>query len=120
MRVERARSHGTVWLLVLEGVHTLDEARALAGQMVAIPERELPPLRAGEFYHYQLLGITVVDGSGAALGAVSEVLSAAGNDVLVVSADGRERLIPLIDRVVRKIDLGARRIVVQPIDGLFD
>ena len=118
--LERARPHGSVWLLLLEGAETLDDACRLRGEVVAVPESELPPLRAGEFYHYQLIGLTVVDESGAALGAVSEVVSASGNDVLVVSAEGRERLIPLVDRLVREIDLGAGRIVVQPIDGLLD
>jgi 16S rRNA processing protein RimM len=118
--VKGARPHGSVWLLVLDGVRTPEQARELTGRAVAIPESELPALRAGEFYHYQLIGLAVVGEHGQALGAVSDVLSASGNHVLVVRDGGRERLIPLIDRVVREIDLAARRIVVHPIDGLLD
>jgi 16S rRNA processing protein RimM len=120
LTLKRARPNGAVWLLVLDGVRTPEQARELAGQAVAIPESGLPALQAGEFYQYQLIGLGVVDESGEVLGAVADVLSASGNEVLVVQSGGRERLIPLIDRVVREIDLRARRIVVHPIDGLLD
>jgi ribosomal 30S subunit maturation factor RimM len=43
-----------------------------------------------------------------------------GNDVLVVRRGGRERLIPMIDRVIGSVDLERGRITIHPIDGLLD
>ncbi|MGH7898016.1 MAG: ribosome maturation factor RimM [Candidatus Binatia bacterium] len=120
VRLLRARPHGSVWLLVIDGIETPEAVRHVVGREVAIPEAELPSLRAGEFYQYQLIGLAVVDESGATFGTVANVLSASGNEVLVVDDGSRERLIPLVDRLVREIDLGAKRIVVRPIDGLLD
>jgi len=119
-RAERSRPHGNVWLLVLEGVTTPERARELVGTRVAVRERELPELEPGQFYCFQLVGLDVVDVTGGALGTVAEVLSNPGNDVLVVRDGGKERLFPMVDRVVRSVDVAGRRIVVDPIDGLVD
>jgi 16S rRNA processing protein RimM len=120
LRLEHARPHGGVWLVTLEGLSTPEAARALQGSRLAVRERELPGLPTGQFYCYQLVGLEVFDDSGTRLGRVSEVLSTSGNDVLVVQGSGRERLIPMIDRTVREIDLEARRIVVHPLEGSLD
>jgi|SRR5258706_5665903 len=117
---ERSRPHGGVWLLVLEGVTTPERARELVGGRIAVRERELPELEPGQFYCFQLVGLDVVDEAGGALGTVAEVLSNPGNDVLVVRDAGKERLFPMVDRVVRSVDVPGRRIVVDPIDGLLD
>jgi 16S rRNA processing protein RimM len=119
-RVEHARPHGGVWLVTLEGLNTPEAVRALQGSRLAVRERELPGLAAGQFYCYQLVGLEVFDDSGNPLGRVSEVLSTNGNDVLVVHDNGRERLIPMIDRTVREIDLDDGRIVVHLLEGLLD
>jgi len=119
-RLEHARPHGGVWLVTLEGLSTPESVRALRGSRLAVRERELPGLAAGQFYCYRLLGLDVFDDSGNPLGRVSEVLSTNGNDVLVVHDSRRERLIPMIDRAVREIDLDDRRIVVRLLDGLID
>ncbi|HSD11052.1 MAG TPA: ribosome maturation factor RimM [Candidatus Binatia bacterium] len=120
LRLERARPHGGVWLVILEGFTTREAVRALHGSRLAVRERDLPRLEAGQFYCYQLVGIAVFDDSGRALGRVSEVLSTSGNDVLVVRGSGRERLIPMIDQAVGEVDLEGGRIVVHPLEGLLD
>ncbi len=119
-RLAHARPHGGVWLVTLEGLSTPEAVRALQGGRLAVRERELPSLAAGQFYCYQLAGLEVFDDLGNPLGRVSEVLSTNGNDVLVVHDDGGERLIPMIDRAVREIDLDDRRIVVHLLEGLHD
>ena len=119
-RLESARPHGTVWLVRLDRVSTPDAARALCGSRVAVRERDLPPLEDGQFYCYRLIGLAVVDESGETLGTVEEVLATAGNDVLVVRDGSRERMIPMVDRLIGGIDLVGRRILVRAIDGLLD
>lgn len=120
VRLERARPHGGVWLVVLEGITNPEAARELSGSQVAVRESDLPGLGSGEFYCYQLVGLEVVDDTGGPVGRVSEVLSTAANDILVVDFHGQERLIPMIDRVVAEIDLDRRRVVVRRIEGLID
>jgi 16S rRNA processing protein RimM len=119
--IEAARHHQTVWLIKIAGVRSMDDARSLIGSRIAVREVDLPPLGQGQFYHYQIVGLAVVDEAGESWGRVSSVLSAGGNDVLVITDDaGRERMVPMIDQAVRSIDAAAGRIVVRPLDGLFE
>jgi 16S rRNA processing protein RimM len=120
MTLENARPHGTVWLVALGDVSTPEAARRLARSRVAIRERDLPRLEAGQFYCYQLIGLDVVDGSGQRVGQVADVLATAANDVLVVRDGAVERLIPMVDHMVADVDLDAARIVVTPVAGLFE
>ncbi|HZG69232.1 MAG TPA: PRC-barrel domain-containing protein, partial [Herpetosiphonaceae bacterium] len=58
---------------------------------------------------------------GEVLGTVDEVLETGANDVLVVRREsGEEALIPMTREVVKELDLAARRIVIEPIQGLLD
>lgn len=116
--LEHARPHARVWLLAIEGVDSIGAADALRGATVAVRESDLPALEPGEFYWYQLVGLEVVDTSGRPLGAVSEIVSTPGSDVLVAVHDGKECMIPMVDSMVVRVDLDRRQIVVEPVDGL--
>jgi 16S rRNA processing protein RimM len=118
--VERARPHGPGWLVSLSGVTTPEAARALNRWCVAVREQDLPLLGGGQYYCYELIGLEVVDDSGELIGTVGDVLASGGNDLLVVNAGQKERLVPMVDRVVTDVDLARRRIVVHPVPGLFD
>ena len=120
MLVERARPHGPGWLVSLSGVSTPEAARALVGWRVAVRESALPALGGSQYYCYELIGLEVVDDAGGRIGTVSDVLAGGGNDLLVVSAGEKERLVPMVDHMVRDVDLARRRIVVHPVPGLFD
>lgn len=119
-RLSEVRPHRALWLARIEEASDRRAAERLAGTLVAVRESDLSPLGAGEYYHYQLAGLEVIDESGEALGEVREVISAAGNDVLVVDGAGRERMIPMVAEAVRNVDLAARRIVVRAVAGLFE
>ena len=38
----------------------------------------------------------------------------------VVRSEGREHLIPAVPEIVREVDLGARRVVIRPPEGLLE
>jgi 16S rRNA processing protein RimM len=41
-------------------------------------------------------------------------------DLWVVSAGGREHLVPAVPEIVLDVDLAARRVVIRPPDGLLE
>ena len=67
----------------------------------------------GMLYRVDLVGLDVVDASGARLGAVQGFFDAGDAAVMVVAAGGRERMIPFVDEYVKAVDREARRIVVD-------
>ena len=83
--------------------------------LLQVPETDLPALEDGEFYRYQLIGLTVVDRDGGVLGTLDEIIETGANDVYRVrTADGADLLLPALDDVVVRVDLDARTIVVDP------
>jgi 16S rRNA processing protein RimM len=106
--------------VALEGVDDVNAALALKGGIVMIAAADLPPAGPREFYYHDLIGCEVRLTDGRVLGTVTEVFSAGANDVMVVRGEGREVLVPVIEDVVKSMELAARRVVVQPVPGLLD
>ena len=106
-------------LLRLEGLNDSHTARRLADEWILAPVNSAPELPPGEYYHYQLVGLTVITDQGENLGAVREVLQTGSNDVYVVASNtGAEILLPAIEQVVQEIDLASRTMLVHLIAGL--
>ncbi len=106
-------------LLRLDGLENIDAVRPLTGQWLVAPVEPAPDLPPGEYYHYQLVGLTVVTDQGENLGTLQEVLVTGSNDVYVVTSDtGKEILLPAVAHVVKDVDLPAGRMLVHLIDGL--
>ena len=107
--------------VLFEGYEDRTAAESLAGVELEVEEHELPPLPEGEYYVDDLVGLEVVTTDGESVGALAEVLRTGANDVyLVRRADGGEALIPAIADVVQRVDLEARRVVIEPLPGLLD
>lgn len=108
IRVERGEA-----LVRVDGCDTPQDVAALRGQAVKIAREDAKQLPEGEYYHYQLLGLDVVDENGAELGRLAEIHETGANDVYIVRAPGRELLLPNISSVVLAVDLDAGRMTVR-------
>ena len=106
----------------LSGVKTKEEADALKGTRLYAPRDVLPALPDDEFYHADLMGLSVVDTGGADLGQVHAVMNHGAGALLEVRQKGRSGtvLVPFTQAIVPTVDLAAGRIVVDPPEGLFD
>ncbi len=89
-------------------------AELVIGEYVTVPLSEARPLPEDRFYHFELVGLSVVDvSSGRLLGRVAEVLPYAANDVLRVVGGEEEVLVPMVRAVVRAILRDSGRIMVD-------
>ena len=118
--VSSARFHGNRLLLKFKGYDYRDQADALRGQLIQIPREDTIPLEDGEFFLYELYGMTVKTDEGELLGEVSEVIQTGANEVFVVNGERGELLIPDTEEVVLNIGREAREITVHIIPGLLD
>jgi 16S rRNA processing protein RimM len=74
-----------------------------------------------EFYDRQLRGLRVLDASGHEVGVVSEVIHLPSQDMLAVTTDAGERLVPFVADLVPRVDLAAGTAQLSPAaDGLLD
>lgn len=114
MQLMSLRWHDKVMLVRFEGCADLDAAGRLRNSMVYVRSGDLPSLPEGEYYHHQLLGLTVIDEAGVVLGALEKILETGANDVFLIRAkDGSELLLPSIAEVILEIDLARQQILVR-------
>ena len=110
--VTSSRLHGKFITAKLEGVDNRDQAIELKGADILIAISELPELPDGQFYHFQLSGLAVVDVDGYSYGCVEEIMQTGANDVLVVKGLGTH-LIPYTPDAILQVDLKAGKILVE-------
>ena len=83
---------------------------------MTVPREALPDAEPGEYYWADLIGLSVRNEQGIALGKVTGLIEAPAHDVLRVAADdgsGREQLIPFIEPIVRAVDAAGGLITVD-------
>ncbi len=101
------------------GIDTRAGAAELRGRYLRVPREESRRATQGAYLWADLVGAAVVTPGGEMLGTVRDLIRAGENDVLVVSSEtGRERLLPVLESVVREVDIAARRIVARPQEEL--
>jgi len=115
-----ARVQGGRPVVRFEGIGRIEEAEPLVGAELRVPETALQPLGPGEYYHHQLVGCAVETLEGASVGSVARVERAAGGSCLVVAQGEQEVMIPLADAICVEVNVVARRIRVNPPEGLLD
>lgn len=105
----------------LSGVATKEQADALKGVRLYAPRDRLPDLPDDEFYHADLIGLTVLDTGGTEIGKVKAVLNHGAGDILELHVKGERQpvLLPFTKAAVPTVDLASGRIIADPPDGLF-
>lgn len=126
VEIERAWSHKGRIILKLRGIDKISEAAVLRDRHILIPLEERMMLSPDRYYTWELEGCTVViehDGGETVVGIVTGVEPTGGVDLLHVAKDGVDRgniLIPLAKDICRRIDVTAKRIVIDPPEDLLD
>lgn len=112
--IERARVHGASIVCKPEGVHDRDAALALCGSEIRVARADFPRGGQDEVYWVDLVGCSVHNREGLALGEVLRVEDHGAHPILVVAdAQGRERLIPFVEAWIDSVDETARAIVAN-------
>jgi len=108
-------------ILKFKGFDTMTSAQTLVGGSLVIPEADELPLDDDQFYERRLIGSTVVTATGDEVGEVKRLMRTGGTDLLVIEGHaGREHLVPFADAICTDVDVDAKRITIEPPDGLLD
>lgn len=102
----------------LSGVETREAAEALKGVTLWADRDKLPALPDDEFYHADLIGLSVYDTGGVLLGKVRAIYDHGAGDILEIFGPGRKQtlLLPFTRAAVPTVDLTAGRIIADPPD----
>ena len=112
------KPHTGTPLISFKGVSDRDQAQALIGNELFIPQTELPALDEDAFYWYELVGLEVYTTGGDYLGRIDSIFPTGSNDVYVVKDRQKEVLVPALESVVIDIDLEHKRMQVDLPEGL--
>ncbi|MCW1930710.1 ribosome maturation factor RimM [Pararhodobacter zhoushanensis] len=105
----------------LSGIASREEAEALRGTRLYADRDKLPSLPDDEFYHADLIGLTVLDTGGTELGRVTSVQNHGAGDLLEIQIPAKgSALIPFTLAIVPTVDLASGRVIVDPPEGLFE
>ena len=114
LHVAHVKPQGKNFLMRFREYTVREEAQRLTGRLLTVAREEAAPLDEGEYYVFDIIGLTVYDEEDNELGSVENVLRTGSNDVYAVrSEDGRELLIPALRAVVQSIDVPSGRMTVR-------
>ena len=122
-QIVRSRPHqGSLTVLAFEGINTANDAEKLVGLTVMIPLAEIAALPPDQYYIHDLIGLRAQTPDGQPLGTLVDILATGGNDVYVVreAGSGRDVLVPAVKEMIKRVDISAGVVVIDPIPGLFD
>lgn len=117
----KSRPHKNIVLAKIKGVDTIEAAEKYRGKVVYINRDDIN-LAEGVHFVQDLIGLEVKDAdNGRVYGKISDVLRTGANDVYEIKdADGKTYLAPVIDDVVKEINVNDGYVLIVPMKGIFD
>jgi 16S rRNA processing protein RimM len=116
LQIESLRAGKDHFVATLCGIRDRDAAERLANVKLYVPRERLPELKAAdEYYHADLIGLSVVDRTGSQLGTIVAVHNFGAGDLLEVRLnDDATELLPFDAVTVPEINVAAGHLVVDP------
>ncbi|CAM4162269.1 16S rRNA processing protein RimM [Streptococcus penaeicida] len=107
-------------IVKFKDMYHINDVEKFKGFSVKVAEENLTELEDDEFYYHEIIGLDVYEGDQL-IGKISDILQPGANDVWVVKRKGKkDLLLPYIPPVVLNVDLQAKRVDVEIMEGLDD
>ncbi|MBQ4163903.1 MAG: ribosome maturation factor RimM [Turicibacter sp.] len=114
------RVHKGADLLKFKHLNSINDVEKYKGCALLVSTDDLEELEENEFYYFEIIGCEVVTTDGEKIGEISEILETGANDVWVVKRQGqKDALIPYIEDVVKDVDIDAKTVTIQVLEGLL-
>ncbi|GAA1397013.1 ribosome maturation factor RimM [Luteococcus peritonei] len=121
LTVASARWHSGRLLVKFEQLADRTAVEQARGSVlvVDVDPDELPE-EEDEYYDRQLVGLEAVLPDGTVVGRVSQVVHMPAQDLLAITTETGERLVPFVTELVPSVDLAAGRVELTDLPGLLD
>jgi 16S rRNA processing protein RimM len=107
-------------ILYIDACTDRNQAELLRGQQLWVSTATLPELTTGEYYHFQLVGLSVLDSHLRPIGKVIGIEDNVGADNLLIKMEKQQVLVPLIHDAIAAIDLDKGTIRLTDMEGLLE
>lgn len=119
--LQEVKLHKGMVLLRFKGMEDINQVIRYKNQYIYVLDQDRVKLPDSRYFISDLLECKVVDTSGNLIGNITHVLQSAANDVYVIHSDqGKEFLIPAVERFVVSVDIINKKVVVDPIEGMIE
>ncbi len=118
LEIERSRPYHREWLVAFRGRPGREGVEGWRDLLLAVPEADLAPPEGDEVWLHELVGFSVAEPGGRALGVVSEVYELPGGLTVEVQGQRREFMFPYRKEFVREVNRAERRLVVDLPEGI--
>jgi 16S rRNA processing protein RimM len=118
VKIESTRAHGGRALIKFSGIETPEEMALLRDWTIEIPENQARKLDPDEYFLHDLIGLTLVDESGAERGRVVDAYEGGSGVLLEVERGPHKFDVPFASEICKTIDIPGKRIVVDLPEGL--
>lgn len=108
-------------LVKISGIDTVEKAEELRNKYIYISEDALETLEEDSYYVKDLIGLEVIDiSSNEVFGTLDYVFNTGANDVYEITTTNNTKVyLPAIKQVIKKVDIKARKIYVEIMEGLI-
>lgn len=121
MEVERVRFFKQMVIVKFKGIDNINDIEKYKGKDILVTRENAVPLDENEYFIYDIIDAQVVDEEGREIGILKEVLTTGANDVyVVVTPEGKEILLPVIEECILAIDTEKKRVTAHIMPGLLD
>ena len=121
VKVLASRVNKNIVIINFQGIYSIEKADLMRGNILYI-DRQEAQIDDDTYFIQDIIGMEVVDiANNRIYGLVTDVIKTGANDVYqITNSNNIEYLIPVIDEVVKKIDLENSKIFISPIKGIFE
>lgn len=121
LQITRSWVNKNVAVIKAKGIDSIEQADTMRRKVLYI-DRDSVELDDNVFFQQDIMGSEVKDEkTGTLYGMVTDILKTGANDVYqITDKDGNNYLIPVIDDVVKNIDIENGIITIFPMKGIFD
>lgn len=115
-----AQPHRDGLLVMFEEVSDRNSSETLRGTSFLINPDERRHLEDDEFWPEQLVGLRVVDTTGEQIGGVTDLITGAAQDRLVITTPSGTFEAPFVSAIITSVDIESGVVVLDAPEGLLD
>lgn len=118
--IEEVKYHKNLVLLKIKGIDDINDTEQYKNCYLKIDRKDAVELPEDTYFITDLIGIEVYTEEGELLGNIADIFPTGSNDVYVVKDKlGKQILLPAIGKVIKNVDVEAKRMIVELIPGLI-
>ncbi len=116
----KSKVHKRIAITKIDGIDTVEQADMLRGRILYLNREDLE-LEKDEYFIQDLIGISIKDvDTDEYYGRLTDVIKTGANDVYEMKTqEDKTILIPVIDEIVKEVDVLKEVVLIKPMKGLF-